>query len=279
MAKLTPSSLSQSFERRTFVIGAIQGGLGLLLAARMGYIAVAENAKYEMESESNRVNLSLIPPRRGWILDRNGAPLASNRADFRVDIIPERLKDPEREVATVGQLLGLKPDQVADLNARIASAARFQGVPVASGLDYDQFAAVSVRQPELPGVVPAARLFPVLPDRPGGRSLARLRRRGDQGRIRQGTHPASRHARLQARQGRAREAVRKDVARRARRPPHRGHCVGPHRARPRHPRRRPGPVDQADHRRRAAGFRRAPDRPAIGGVRGDRLSYGRHSRR
>ena len=75
MAKFTTSSLRQSFDRRTFVIGAIQGGVGLLLAARMGYIAVAENEKYSMESESNRVNLSLIPPRRGWILDRNGAPL------------------------------------------------------------------------------------------------------------------------------------------------------------------------------------------------------------
>ncbi|MBC7158785.1 MAG: penicillin-binding protein 2, partial [Porphyrobacter sp.] len=88
--RLTSSALAHSFERRSFVLGGIQGGIGLLLAARMGYIAVAENEKYEMEAESNRVNLTLIPPRRGWILDRNGAPLASNRADFRVDIIPER---------------------------------------------------------------------------------------------------------------------------------------------------------------------------------------------
>ena len=29
-------------------LGAVQGGVGLLLAARMGYIAVAENEKYEM---------------------------------------------------------------------------------------------------------------------------------------------------------------------------------------------------------------------------------------
>lgn len=154
MAKLTSSTLRQSFDRRTFVIGAVQGGAGLLLAARMGYIAVAENEKYEMESESNRVNLTLIPPRRGWILDRKGSPLASNRADFRVDIIPVRLKDPPGEVAAVGSLLKLKPDQVADLNTKIADAARFQAVPVASGLDYDQFAAISVRLPELPGVVP-----------------------------------------------------------------------------------------------------------------------------
>lgn len=166
MAKLTTSTLQQSFDRRTFVLGAIQGGIGLLLAARMGYIAVAENEKYEMEAESNRVNLSLIPPRRGWILDRNGKPLASNRADFRVDVIPVRLQDPTREVAQLGELLQMKPDQVADLETRIAGAARFQAVPVASGLDYDQFAAVSVRLPELPGVVPQrgySRYYPTGP--------------------------------------------------------------------------------------------------------------------
>ena len=42
-ARLTSSSLQQTFERRSFVVGAVQGGVGLLLAARMGYIAVAEN--------------------------------------------------------------------------------------------------------------------------------------------------------------------------------------------------------------------------------------------
>src|SRR3546814_1639418 len=65
------------------VLGAFQGGIGVLLAARLGYLAIFENEKYELEAESNRVNLSLIPPRRGWILDRHGAALASNRADFR----------------------------------------------------------------------------------------------------------------------------------------------------------------------------------------------------
>ena len=102
---VTQSTLDNAFDRRTFVIGTAMGGLGVLLATRMGYIAIAENERYELESESNRVNLSLIPPRRGWILDRNGAPLASNRADFRVDIIPERLQEPERELATLGRRL------------------------------------------------------------------------------------------------------------------------------------------------------------------------------
>jgi len=152
--RLTSSSLAQSFDRRTFVLGAVQGGVGLLLAARMGYIAVAENEKYEMEAESNRVNLSLIPPRRGWILDRNGAPLASNRADFRIDIIPDRLEDPKATLAMLSQLLRFSPAEAEDLRDRIEHSAGFQAVPVASGLDYDTFAAVSVRLPDLPGVIP-----------------------------------------------------------------------------------------------------------------------------
>jgi penicillin-binding protein 2 len=164
--KFTASTLNHTFERRSFLVGAIQGGLGLLLAARMGYIAVAENAKYAMEAESNRVNLTLIPPRRGWILDRNGKPLASNRADFRIDIIPKRLENPDATVGQLAQLLKFTPDQTQDLHDRLTQAAGFQPVEVADGLDYDTFAAVSVRLPDLPGVIPQrgySRYYPTGP--------------------------------------------------------------------------------------------------------------------
>ena len=160
---LTSNSLKHTFDRRSFVIGGVQGGIGLLLAARMGYIAVAENEKYTLEAESNRVNLTLIPPRRGWILDRNGSPLASNRADFRVDIIPERLHDADRTVELLGELLEFNEVEKQDLRDRLDDSRGFSAVPVASGLDFDKFAAVSVRLPELPGVVPQrgySRFYP-----------------------------------------------------------------------------------------------------------------------
>lgn len=164
--RFTPGLLRDSFNRRTFVVGGLQGGVGMLLAARMGYLAVAENERYRMEAESNRVNLTLIPPRRGWILDRNGSPLASNRADFRVDVIPERVADKAATVRALTDLLQLPPEEVVDLNDRLETAAGFQPVPVASGLSYDAFAAISVRLPELPGVIPQrsfARFYPTGP--------------------------------------------------------------------------------------------------------------------
>ncbi len=163
---ISATILRDRFSRRAMVIGGVQGGLGVLLAARMGYLAIAENEKYQLQSESNRVNLSLIPPRRGWILDRNGAPLASNRADFRVDVIPERLENPDATIALIGSLLGLEAARIADIKADVAEARRFQPVEVASGLTYEQYAALSVRLPDLSGVVPQrgfSRFYPTGP--------------------------------------------------------------------------------------------------------------------
>jgi penicillin-binding protein 2 len=150
---VTMATLRNSFNRRSVVLGAVQGGLGVLLAGRMSYLAIAQNRKYELEAESNRVNLSLIPPRRGWILDRRGIPLASNRADFRVDVIPERMQDGARTITRLGQLLNLGPVALQDLQDKLDKAHGFAPVEVASGLDWERFAAVSVRLPDLPGVV------------------------------------------------------------------------------------------------------------------------------
>lgn len=163
---ISQSILEGRYERRSVVIGGLGAGIGVLLAARMGYIAIAENEKYETEAESNRVNLSLIPPRRGWILDRNGAPLASNRADFRVDIIPERMPDSDKTLEQLGTLLSLDRAKIQDLKDKVATSRGFQPLEVATGLDYEQFAAISVRVPEMPGVIPQrgfSRFYPTGP--------------------------------------------------------------------------------------------------------------------
>ncbi|MEI6642019.1 MAG: penicillin-binding protein 2 [Novosphingobium sp.] len=146
--------LAHSFERRTFVLGLAQAGVGMLLAGRLTWLAVAENAKYRAASESNRVNLTLIPPRRGWVIDRTGAALAANRADFRVDLVPDRVVDADATLKVLADLLGLAADRVSDIKDKLEKARGFQPVEVASNLDWDKFAAVSVRLPELPGVIP-----------------------------------------------------------------------------------------------------------------------------
>ena len=152
-----------SFSRRAWLLGTAQAGVGVMLAGRMGWLAIAQNEKYNLLSESNRVNLTMIPPRRGWIVDRHGAPIANNRTDFRVDIIPDRLEEKERVLGLLARLLALPTEEVERIRIDLESAAGFQPVQVAENISWDKFAAVSLRQPELPGVAPTrgfARAYP-----------------------------------------------------------------------------------------------------------------------
>ena len=160
---ITEGQHSYSFSRRAVLLGGIQATMGLVLASRMTWLAVYENDKYKLLAESNRVNLTLIPPRRGWLVDRNGAPIANNRTDFRVDIIPDRLENKGQVLAQLRDLLKLTAEDLTRIEEELKGAAGFQPVPVAENLDWERFAAVSVRLPELPGVAPTrgfARNYP-----------------------------------------------------------------------------------------------------------------------
>jgi penicillin-binding protein 2 len=114
-------------------------------------------------AESNRVQLMLVPPRRGWIVDRYGHPIAINRSDYRVDLIPDQLHDPDAIVAELTRLLELPPDEVQRVKDELERAAGYQPVPVAENLAFDKYAAVTLRLPELPGVAPLrgfSRFYP-----------------------------------------------------------------------------------------------------------------------
>ena len=150
---ISSGTLSNSFERRSVLIGGLQTGLGVLLAARLGWIGLVQNAKYETLAESNRVNLTLVPPRRGAILDRNNVQLASNRIEFRIDIIPERLVDSAATVAELARLLAFNPVQLQELQDKLDKAHGYQPIEVTSGLDPEQYDKVLVRLPDMPGVI------------------------------------------------------------------------------------------------------------------------------
>jgi penicillin-binding protein 2 len=164
MVRITEAAQTYSFSRRAVVLGAAQGAVGMVLAGRMAWLSVVENEQYKLKAESNRVNNTLIPPRRGWLLDRTGKPLASNRTDFRVDLIPDRIVDKDKLLAELTRLLNLAPEDLARIETDLKRAGGFRPVQVAENLDWDRFAAVLVRQPELPGVAPTrgyARHYPL----------------------------------------------------------------------------------------------------------------------
>jgi penicillin-binding protein 2 len=169
--RLTTAHQSITFSRRMLLLGTAQAGVGALLIGRLGWLAIAQNQKYQLLSESNRVQLIPVPPRRGWIIDRNGKPIAINRSSFRVDIIPQQLVDGPRVVTHLTKLLDLPPDEVDRITKELSHSRGFQPVSVADNIPYEQYAAITVRLPELQGVA-ASRGFTRY--YPGGSTVGQL---------------------------------------------------------------------------------------------------------
>jgi penicillin-binding protein 2 len=164
--RLTTAHQSITFSRRMLLLGGAQTAVGALLVGRLGWLAIAQNQKYQLLSESNRVQLIPVPPRRGWIIDRAGKPIAINRASFRVDIVPQQLEEGRDVVPELARLLTLTEDDVDRVRRDLKESRGFQPVSVAENVTYDQYASITVRLPDLPGVQATRGYSRYYPDGP-----------------------------------------------------------------------------------------------------------------
>jgi penicillin-binding protein 2 len=164
--RLTPVHQSLTFSRRMILMGAAQGAIGALLIGRMSWLSIAQNQKYQLLSEENRVQLIPVPPRRGWIVDRHGNPIAINRSSFRVDIIPQQLEKSRDVVPELTKLLALNSDDVERVRRDLYQSRGFRPVQVAENVTYDQYAAIIVRLPDMPGVQATRGFSRYYPDGP-----------------------------------------------------------------------------------------------------------------
>src|SRR5690606_7940573 len=97
----------KSFTRRAFLIGALQGGFLAVLGGRLAWLQIAQGQKYRMLADNNRINIKMLAPSRGQIVDLHGTPLATNGQNFRVLLIPEQTPDISMALSRLQEFLPL----------------------------------------------------------------------------------------------------------------------------------------------------------------------------
>ncbi len=143
-----------TLSRRTAILGAGGAGVFSILASRLYYLQVVKAEDYTALSDDNRFNFNITMPVRGRILDRYGESLAVNRPDFRLVLIPERIKDIERTLDLVSEVLPLNEDKRKRIRKDIKENASFVPILIEDHLDWKTFSALNLKTPELPGVIP-----------------------------------------------------------------------------------------------------------------------------
>src|SRR5215469_11582464 len=130
-----------NFSRRTLLLSGGMTAIFGVLAGRLYQLQVVDGERYLSQAEDNRINLRLLAPPRGRILDRFGVSLAGSRRNYRVMIVPEQTK---RGVGKALEALA----KVIPLNDRIRVRVvresqvnkAFTPILVAENLSWDDFA-------------------------------------------------------------------------------------------------------------------------------------------
>ncbi|RAK51242.1 penicillin-binding protein 2 [Phenylobacterium deserti] len=140
------------FHRRAFMLGGF-AGLGLTaLAGRLAYLQLAQTQRYEKMAVSNQFNFKLVPPPRGLILDRNGAVLAANRPNFRLLVHRDKDLDTDGTLKTLANFVPIDQDRHERLLREISRAPKRAPVSIMEDMSWEQFSAIHVRAPAMPGV-------------------------------------------------------------------------------------------------------------------------------
>ncbi|MAI49751.1 MAG: penicillin-binding protein 2 [Rhodospirillaceae bacterium] len=161
------SSRFKSFSRRVAFLGGGKVLLFSLLAGRMYQLQVVESDKYKMLADENRINLRLLPPPRGSIVDRYGRALAVNQENYRVTLIAEQVRDIDTMLDTLSGIITLEDYERQRILREVRRRRRFVPVTVRENLDWRDVSRIEVNAPDLPGLsieVGQSRQYPFAED-------------------------------------------------------------------------------------------------------------------
>ena len=142
----------RAFSRRGLLLGGVQALLLSGLAGRMYYLQVVESERYRTLAEDNRINLRLLPPPRGRIVDRFGVPLAVNLQNYRLVLVREQTNGVEDTLDKLAQIIDIRDKDRTRILRETRRKRAFVPVTVRDNLTWQEVSRIEINAPDLPGV-------------------------------------------------------------------------------------------------------------------------------
>lgn len=142
----------KTFTRRGLFIGGVQIAVLCILGWRLAWLQIAQGKRYKMLSDKNRINIKILPPLRGEVVDRFGVPLAVNNRNYRVVIVPEQVKDIEESLRLLQKHIVVDKRDIERVLKAAKRSVKFIPLMVRDDLTWEDVAKIEVNLPELPGL-------------------------------------------------------------------------------------------------------------------------------
>jgi len=147
------------FQLRIGVAGAAVLIAFALLLARFVQLQVVQHDTYASKAEENRISIVPIAPNRGLILDRNGVVLARNYSAYTLEIFPAKVKDVERTIQELGDVVEVQAKDRSRFRKLYAELRNAESLPIRTRLSDEEVARFAANRYRFPGVEIKARLF------------------------------------------------------------------------------------------------------------------------
>ncbi len=142
----------ETLVRRTLYMVFLLGLLTLVLLARVSYLQIFRHDYYTGQALGNQMDARRVAPRRGIIVDRNGELIVSNRAGFRLTLVPEQVDDLSRTLARLGESGLVTTERHGELIEIARRSQPYEAIPVRTRLAEDQVARFAVIRHKFAGV-------------------------------------------------------------------------------------------------------------------------------
>ncbi|MCW8974979.1 MAG: penicillin-binding protein 2 [Sedimenticola sp.] len=150
---------SRLFRSRAIIAALIVLFLLLLLALHLAKLQIIDHTHFTTLSRDNRVRVEPLPPTRGLIYDRNGVILAQNLPTHSLEITPERVKNLEKTLEELGQLIPISENDIKRFRRLKSHQRRFESIPIRVQLTDEEVARFAVNRHLFPGVDIHAKLL------------------------------------------------------------------------------------------------------------------------
>lgn len=132
--------------RKMLIVAAFIVGIGLVLMGRLAYLMIFRSAYYQSQTDALHERERSIKAARGLIYDRNQRVLADNKSVCTISVIHNQIKEPEKVIRVLSEVLSLDEAKVRARVEKVSSIERIKA-------NVDKTLGDKIREYKLDGVM------------------------------------------------------------------------------------------------------------------------------
>ncbi len=138
--------------RRTFFLYFLKISLFSLVGWRLFNIQIKDSDKYKTLSKNNQIDVEVIYPLRGKILDKNNKILATNHKVFDVYLIPENTNDINNTLNQLSKIVDInfkKKRKIINLSKEVK---KFEKIKILENIDWNALERIEANKFKIEGI-------------------------------------------------------------------------------------------------------------------------------